>query len=312
MTAQPASAADRPAVMNGGVIFDVSPSPPARYADARPAGNPRGEELEHDREIAGEVLVARLAATVAQHEPGWRLPRGSALARRYGASHRDIGAAIDELEARHLIRRLPDGQLYRASPAEYLLPLEGLSGFGTRLDPMGGDVACRRYRLVRRIVPADVSWTLKIPPGKLVNVVQLEWTSSGEPAAVSTTYLAEHVADSYFGGASASEQLELALQALSPMAGESAAAGSRGALRCRPVALAIELQPALPSAAKTLGMVAGQPVLLVTIRFDDVSRRCPAAVTVAVLRPDMFRVAVRWPAVVPARELRDENASEPI
>jgi DNA-binding GntR family transcriptional regulator len=310
MTAQPANADHRPPVMSGGVIFDVSPSPPTRLGQSRPAGNAEAEALDHGRADREEVLVARLAATVAQHEPGWRLPRGSALARRYGASHHDIGAAIDELEARHLIRRLPDGQLYRASPAEYLLPLEGLSGFGTRLDPMGGDVECRRYRLVRRIVPADVSWTLKVPPGKLVNVVQLEWTSSGEPAAVSTTYLAEHVADSYFGEGSSSDQLELALRALSPMLGESAASDGRKAVRCRPVALAIELQPALPSAAKTLGMVAGQPVLLVTIRFDDTRRKCPAAVTVAVLRPDMFRVAVRWPAVAPAIEFTD--APEPL
>jgi DNA-binding GntR family transcriptional regulator len=307
MTAESASAESGPAGVSGGVIFDVSPSPPRRFGDARPAGTAAGLAIGH--EFAGEVLVARLAATVAQHEPGWRLPRGSALARRFGASHHDIGAAIDELEARHLIRRMPDGQLYRASPAEYLLPLEGLTGFGTRLDPMGGDVACRRYRLVRRIVPADVSWTLNIPPGKLVNVVQLEWTSNTEPAAVSTTYLAEDLADAYFGAASSSDQLELALRALSPAACESAAPGGRSPACCRPAALAIELQPSLPSAAKTLGLVAGQPVLLVTIRFDDADHKRPCAVTVAALRPDMFRVAVQWRSVAPPAA---ENAPEPV
>jgi DNA-binding GntR family transcriptional regulator len=309
MTAQPASADHGPPVAGGGVVFDVSPAPPKRFGDSLPVGPADDDEPEGDREVSGEVLVARLAATVAQHEPGWRLPRGSSLARRYGASHHDIGAAIDKLEARHLIRRLPDGQLYRSSPAEYLLPLEGLAGLGTRLDPMGGDIACRRYRLVRRIVPADVSWTLKVPPGNLVNVVQLEWTSNGEPAAVSTTYLSQHVADSHFGEPASSDQLDLAFRALSPMAGESAAADDRSTDSCQPAALAIELQPALPSAAKTLGMVAGQPVLLVTIRFDDVCQKSPGAVTVAVLRPDMFRVALEWQAVAAAG---DDSPSERI
>jgi hypothetical protein len=95
MTAEPANAGPRPAIAGSRVIFDVSPSPPRRVGDARPAGTAPGDGP--GREFPGEVLVARLAATVAQHEPGWRLPRGSALARRYGASHHDIGAAIDEL-----------------------------------------------------------------------------------------------------------------------------------------------------------------------------------------------------------------------
>ncbi len=36
-----------------------------------------------------------------------------------------------------------DGQLYRASPADYWIPLEGAAGLGTRLDPMGGVIACQ-------------------------------------------------------------------------------------------------------------------------------------------------------------------------
>lgn len=41
-----------------------------------------------------------------------------ALARRYNVSIAEIDTAIGELFRGWLIRRLPDGQLYRASPAE--------------------------------------------------------------------------------------------------------------------------------------------------------------------------------------------------
>ena len=60
------------------------------------------------------VLADRIAASLVHHEPGWRLPRHTALARRYNVSTAEIDAAVDELSTRHLVRRLPDGQLYRA------------------------------------------------------------------------------------------------------------------------------------------------------------------------------------------------------
>ena len=104
---------------------------------------------------AAAVLADRLAAALVHHEPGWRLPRLTALARRYSVSSSEIDAAIEELAARHLVRRLPDGQVYRASPAEYWVPLEGVFGLVSRVDPMGGQLVCTsrhttvEYRLVQ-------------------------------------------------------------------------------------------------------------------------------------------------------------------
>src|SRR3979411_1413446 len=89
------------------------------------------------------VLADRIAAALVHHEPGWRLPRHTALARRYNVSTAEIDAAIDELAARRLIRRLPDGQLYRASPAEYLIPLEGVPGLASHVDPRSGSARAR-------------------------------------------------------------------------------------------------------------------------------------------------------------------------
>ena len=86
---------------------------------------------------ASGVLADRMAAALVHREPGWQLPRRSALARRYNVSMAEIDVAIGELARRSLIRRLPDGQLYRASPAEYLIPVEGIGGLSTQLDPDG-------------------------------------------------------------------------------------------------------------------------------------------------------------------------------
>jgi len=61
-------------------------------------------------DVAG-ILADRLAATLVHHEPGWRLPRPSALARRYNVRPAQVEQAVRALAARHLIRQLPDGQL---------------------------------------------------------------------------------------------------------------------------------------------------------------------------------------------------------
>src|SRR5215469_732346 len=104
---------------------------------------------------ASGVLADRMAAALVHREPGWQLPRRSALARRYNVSMAEIDSAIGELIRRSLIRRLPDGQLYRASPAEYLIPLEGVSGPSTRLDPMGGEISCQARHISQRGAPQN-------------------------------------------------------------------------------------------------------------------------------------------------------------
>jgi len=62
-----------------------------------------------ERPDAAGVLADRLAAALVQHEPDWRLPRPSALARRYDVRQSQVEQAVRELTQRHLIRQLPDG-----------------------------------------------------------------------------------------------------------------------------------------------------------------------------------------------------------
>ncbi len=227
---------------------------------------------------AAGVLADRMAAALVHREPGWRLPRRSALARRYNVSLTEIDAAITDLARRSLVRRLPDGQLYRASPADYWIPVEGAAGLGTRLDPMGGAIACQTRHVSRREAPQDVAWALGLPPGTLIRIVRCVWVSAGEPAAVSTAYLNEPLAG---------EDPEPEEQPAPELTSFGSILDSRPAS-----AVSLEMSPPQPSVARSLRLSPGQPVITVTVRFDDPAVGAPTGLTVVMLKPELFRVAI--------------------
>ena len=224
--------------------------------------SPRGErgqrklvavdaEVPRQRVGGGGVLADRIAAALVHREPGWRLPRRSALARRYNVSIAEIDAAIGELSRRSLIRRLPDGQLYRASPAEYLIPVEGIGGLSTRLDPMGGEIACQSRHVSQRGVPQDVARALGVDSDAAVRTVRCVWAAGADPVAISTAYVPEAVAESLVGDNPDSfEAMLLSIPAASP--------GSEPAFAR---AVDLELAPPQPSAARSLRLVPGQPAI---------------------------------------------------
>jgi DNA-binding GntR family transcriptional regulator len=249
--------------------------------------------LQRDQEPARPaitVLADRIAASLVHHEPGWRLPRHTALARRYNVSTAEIDAAVDELSARNLVRRLPDGQLYRASPAEYLIRIEGVPGLSSRADPMGGQIVCRSRQASWRQAPEDIGWALRIPPADLVGVIRTQWTAGGEPAAFSTTYLVRDIAPPLMAGQGGGQAVSLLPITAPPAQPDPDQGGLAPAGEAR--ALHIEMQPPPPSVARSLRLTAGQPAALVTVRFDDPDEGRPVALTVAVFRPDMFRIVV--------------------
>jgi DNA-binding GntR family transcriptional regulator len=224
------------------------------------------------------VLADRMAAALVHREPGWRLPRRSALARRYNVSLGEIDAAITDLARRSLVRRLPDGQLYRASPADYWIPVEGTAGLGTRLDPMGGTITCQTRHVSRREAPQDVAWALGLPSGALIRIVRCVWVSTSEPAAVSTAYLNEPSANE---DAEAEEEPEPEFPSFDSVLGSRPAS-----------AVSLEMGPPQPSVARSLRLSPGQPVITVTVRFDDPATRAPAGLTVVMMKPELFRVAI--------------------
>jgi DNA-binding GntR family transcriptional regulator len=229
------------------------------------------------------VLADRIAAALVHREPGWRLPRRSALARRYNVGVPEIDAAIGELIRRSLIRRLPDGQLYRASQAEYFIPVEGIAGLRTRLDPMGGEITCQARHVSQRDAPQDVAWALGVGDGAApVRVVRCVWASGGEPVAISTAYVPDAVAKMV----SDHDMLSFA-DALQALPGGMAAPRSAYA-----AAVDMELSPPQPSVARSLRLVPGQSAISVTIRFDDSATRAPVGLSVVILKPDRFRVVI--------------------
>jgi UTRA domain-containing protein len=271
----------------------------------------RGSSVEYSSgeqpDVAG-VLADRLAATLVHHEPGWRLPRPSALARRYNVRPAQVEQAVRELAARHLIRQLPDGQLYRASPAEYLIPVQGVPRLGANLDPMGGDVSCRKRKVSWRRVPEDIGWALGIPPADSVCAIKCHWSINGEPAAISTTYLTAEAAGQV-GELNAEDQDILPSNyGLWGFGGADGHALGRPPLGV-PAALHMEMQPPPSSIARGLRLGAGQPAAMITVRFDNEASGRAVALTVAALRADMFRIVVDWPAdTAPVRNITAGHA----
>ena len=259
------------------------PPQPTPLSKAAPARVDAGQEGRQAPAGAAGVLADRMAAALVHREPGWRLPRRSALARRYNVSLTEIDTAIADLARRSLVRRLPDGQLYRASPADYWIPVEGAGGLGTRLDPMGTTITCQTRHVSRREAPQDVAWALGLAAGAPIRVVRSVWSADGEPAAVSTAYLHE-TGDDENGeaGPQAGPQDDPELSSFDAvLASELPAA-----------AVSVELSPPQPAVARSLRLSPGQPVIMVTVRFDDQATGSPAGLTVVMLKPELFRVAI--------------------
>ena len=230
---------------------------------------------------AGDVLADRMAAALVHREPGWQLPRRSALARRYNVSLAEIDAAIAELTRRSLIRRLPDGQLYRSSPAEYLIPLEGIGGLSTRLDPMGGQISCSARHVSQRAAPQDVTWSLGVTGESPVRIVRCAWVIAAEPVAISVAYVP--------GAPPVASDEPRSLEAA--LLGPPGAADGTAAVRAR--AIDLELAPPQPSVARSLRLLPGQPAISVTLRFDDRATGAPAGLTSVTLKPQYFRMVIQ-------------------
>ena len=266
------------------------------------AGAFSGEDSGTGKSAAG-VLADRMAAALVHREPGWKLPRRSALARRFSVSLAEIDVAVEELSRRSLLRKLPDGQLYRASPAEYQIPIEGVAGLNTTVDPMGSAISCQAKHVSRRQAPQDICWALGLNPGTQVQVVRCLWTSGGSPVAMSTAYVPQspggHPPDGKVSPPQADDELAW-IPAFDRVLSEPPARGGASQepetslAAGRPAALNVELRPPQPSIARGLHLAPGQSAITVTIRFDAAA--APVALTVVMLRPDFFKVSVETAA----------------
>lgn len=257
---------------------------------------------------ADGVLAGRLAATLVTHDPGWRLPRPSEIARRHNASLEDVHAAVEELVSRGLIRRAPDGYLYLTGPADYRVSLEGMAGLYAYADPMGGDLTCMSFGMSRQAASTDTAGALRVTPGKQVGVLKLTWALNGTPAAMSTTYLASDATEPDMLARWLAEHAErdgrdghdrrdgrddppiLSPGPLPPPG--PATPATAGGQRRNPHAVSVRMQLPSASAARRLRLRPGQMALVISMLFCDGPGHQPAALTVTVLRPDMFQITL--------------------
>ena len=242
-------------------------------------GEGEGRALAPGRSLSASVLAERMAAALLHHEPGWRLPRHTALARRYNVTTAEIDAAIELLAARHLLSRLPDGQVFRASPVEYRLFLEGMPGFGTQVDRRGGELVCKTRNVAKRRPAEDIARAMGVAPGEDLLTIRCLWTVGGEPAAYSASYLPPQ------------------LEGLATDFASTPAPPGPAVHYGRARAFQVEFQPPAPSVARSLRLTAGEPAATVTVRFEDPAQRGLVVLAVAVLRPDMFRIVVETPGI---------------
>jgi DNA-binding GntR family transcriptional regulator len=255
-----------------------------------------------------------MAAALVHREPGWQLPRRSALARRYNVSMAEIDVALGELARRSLIRKLPDGQLYRASPAEYLIPVEGIDGLSTRLDPMGGEITCQARHVSQRAAPQDVAWALGTGGEGEVRIIRCVWAVGAEPVAISTAYVpgaalrgaGQSNADNADDDDNADDadnaddlaSFQAMLQTPPDIRPGTPTAHAR--------AVDLELAPPQPSVARSLRLLPGQPAITVTLRFDDQATGAPIGLTTVTLVPDQFRIVIQAGGALPRGTDSDE------
>ena len=71
----------------------------------------------------------------------------------------------------------PMARCYRASPAEYVIGLEGVPGLVSYVDAMGGEFSCRSRQVTWRLPPEDISWALRLPADQQVSVVRYLWAA---------------------------------------------------------------------------------------------------------------------------------------
>ncbi len=142
---------------------------------------------------------------------------------------------------------------------------------------MGTAITCQTRHVSRREAPQDVAWALGLPTGAPIRVVRSVWSAAGDPAAVSTAYLHETAEDDGDEDSAADPELSSFDSVLSDLPA---------------AAVSVELSPPQPAVARSLRLSPGQPVITVTVRFDDSATGSPAGLTVVMLKPELFRVAI--------------------
>jgi hypothetical protein len=267
-----------------------------------PAAYPR----QHGPELA--VLTNRIAAMLVHHDPGWRLPRPTVLARHYDVTTELVEAALGQLAARRLIRRLPDGRACRTSPAHYVLPLRRTQGLTAQAEAVSNDLTLGSISVSWHPVRDEVRRALDVPAAAPVGTIQLIWTIAAEPAAATTTYTTKDLVEPLVAAAERARPDPIgAVLPLAALRYEQDECGARPAVLLVPRTLHIEVQQPPHWAARALGLSACEHAVVVTAACGEqaASRNAAgpnaagpnaasrnAALTIAAFLPGAFRISI--------------------
>ena len=162
---------------------------------------------------------------------------------------------------------------------------------------MGAAINRAGRRISRQPVPEDIRQALNLAPGTPAYSVQCSWAIDSSPAAVSTTYVPGEPPAAPFPD----EDLAGPAEALD----SAAPARTADIPVMRPGAVHLEVQPPPHGIARRLRLADGEPAITVTVMFTHAPAGSPAALTVVVLRPELFRVSIEssppWPSARPLR-----------
>lgn len=214
------------------------------------------------------VLAMRIEAKISHRPAGWRLPRSSVLARHYGVPVAVLDDALADLLARQQISYLGPGQFCRADCTTGQHHRGRSRGLCIRIEPVGGQISCQSRQDTYGPLRDQLSLALALTPGTQALTIRTSWTVGAAPAALATSYLPAAPGASGQPG--------------------PAVFTSDGRVQ----AAALHLSPAGATVARKLGLAAGELVTLVQVGSADSAAGSPRCLTIAALRPDLFRIAV--------------------
>jgi GntR family transcriptional regulator len=135
----------------------------------------------------GEHIKDVLISLVHESRGGSLLPSERVLAERFGVARMTVRGAVNELEARGLVRRVAGRGTFVQHPT--LTHSEIFRSFSEDMRNRGMKPGAGRYRARTRPAPRDVAARLGLSPGDRVHWIERDRTADGVPMALESTNL---------------------------------------------------------------------------------------------------------------------------
>lgn len=129
------------------------------------------------------TVSEELEAELLGAKPGDPVPSETELARKYRVSRLTARAALQELERRHLVRRIQGRGTFVLHRLDYRIAPDGPASFTEIVTQAGGEPSTTVEGVGVRVATAAERRTLELPPrSKVVEMTRRRWLN-GEPVA---------------------------------------------------------------------------------------------------------------------------------